>query len=447
MNCSLNRSLAVPARFLLLAAWYLSPVGLESSAPTLFAQDASFKDRAAGNWHQWRGPLATGVAPHANPPLTWNGSDGQHIRWKTAIPGRGSSSPVVWEDRIFLQTAIEGPGSEEGTRGPVQFCVVCVNRQDGSIAWQKTVHEEQPHESLHSTNTFASASPVVDGERIYASFGSFGVYCLDWDGDVVWERQLGKMRTRNEFGEGASPALYNDTLIVPWDHEGPSFLVALDAATGKQRWKQDRDEVTTWNTPLVVETQRGPVVVINASNRARGYDLKTGSIVWECGGQVTNPIPCPMADDQLVFCMSGHRGAAIYAISLEAQGDVTNTSQIAWSRDEAAPYVPSAILYDSRLYFVKRNSGVLSCLDARTGEPLIDQKRLPELDNVYASPVGAQDRIYFTGRDGVTAVIKRSDTLEVLAINRLGEPVDASPALVDGEMFLRGESHLYCIAE
>src|SRR5262249_28606899 len=266
----------------------------------------------------------------------------------------------------------------------------------------------------------------------------------DLAGKLHWQRQdLGRMETRLGWGEASSPVLYRDTLFVNWDHEGQSFLTALDARTGKTKWKVDRDEVTTWTTPLLVERQGKAQLIVSATKRVRSYDPDTGNVLWECGGQTVNVIPSPVRVDDLVVCMSGYRGAFAAAIPLSSTGDVTGKQ--AWKHEQGTPYVPSPVLVEGRLYFTALNTGMLSCLDAKTGKVVFEKERLPGLASLYASPVAAKDRIYFTGRDGTVVVIKRSDKLEVLATNGLGEGIDASPALVGNELFLRGEKHLYCI--
>lgn len=448
---------------------------------------------AQQQWGHWRGPLANGVAPQGNPPSKWDAET--NVKWKTAIPGRGSASPVVWGDRIFLLTAVDtgrtddaveqtaaqepaeaaaeespreegrpergrfgrgdrggrgGRGGPFGGGGPKtyqQYTVVCVDRASGDILWQKVAREALPLEAGHDTNTHASASATTDGQRVYCSFGSHGIYAYDFDGKLIWEKDLGDMQTRNGFGEGASPTIYRDTLIVPWDQESGSFITALDAATGEEKWKEPRDEVTTWNTPLVVEAAGKTQVIVNGSNRTRSYDLATGEEIWQCGGQATNPIASIVELDGVVYAMTGHRGSAVIAISLDSEGDVTDTDAVVWESDLGGPYVPSPLLYGERLYFTKSSNGILSCVNARDGKPLIDQKRLAGVENIYASPVGAAGRVYITGRDGTTLVIRDADELEVLATNTVGEPVDASPAIVGDELFIRGENHLFCISE
>jgi outer membrane protein assembly factor BamB len=305
-----------------------------------------------------------------------------------------------------------------------------------------------PHEGRHRTNSYASASPTTDGRRLYVSFGSRGIFCYDLQGTLLWDLDLGDMVTRYGWGEGSSPVICGDSLIVNWDHEGQSFLVVLDPATGKTKWRVDRDERSSWVTPRVVSYDGRSQLIVPATRRITSYDLTTGEIIWECGGLTTNVIPSPVVHGRLVICMSGHRGSELRAVRLDSRGDVTDDGQqIVWQSHRDTPYVPSPLLYGDRLFFTKSNAAVLTCLDPKSGATLLESLRLPELSSIYASPVGAADRIYITGREGVTLVMKNQPELEVLAINRLPEAIDASPAIVGRELFLRGERHLYKIAE
>jgi outer membrane protein assembly factor BamB len=437
----------VRANFSRFAARSLAGV----AALAIFAATAraDFADLASPNWHRWRGPDGAGVAPQGNPPLHWDAET--NIKWKVPVEGRGSASPIVWNDRVYLLTAVDtgkpGPNAEEGQKNLHEFKVLCLDRRTGGVVWEKVACEAAPHETLHETNTYASGSPTTDGKFLYASFGSFGIYCYDLDGNFKWQRDLGDMHTRNQFGEGVSPTIHGDTLIVNWDQESGSFITALDAATGKDKWRQPRDEVTSWNTPIVAEVDGRTQVVVNGTKRSRSYNLADGKLLWECGGQTANSIASPVVWKNLAICMSGFRGNAVFAIPLDAVGDVTDTDKIAWHWDKAGPYVPSPLLYDDRLYFTKSSNAIVSCLNARTGEPVFEQQRVPGLGDSYASPVGAAGRIYFTGRDGTTVVIRHADELEVLANNALGESVDASPAIAGNQIFIRGHEHLYCISE
>lgn len=400
----------------------------------------------------------------ADPPVHW-GVD-RNLRWQVEIPGQGSSTPIIWEDKVFVLTAIPTErmqvesevqdagdtdanlqfGTGPKPRNFYQFVVLCFDRADGRERWRRVATEAVPHEAGHLTNTYASSSPVTDGRRLFVSFGSRGIFCFDLDGNPLWQQSLGQMETRRDFGEASSPALHGETLVVPWDHEGQSFLAALDASTGQILWKTDRDEPTTWATPLIVEHQGQDQVVTNGTT-VRSYDLQTGNLIWSCGGQVSNPIPCPIRKDGTVFCMTGYRGNAVYAISLDGKGDVTDSDDVIWSRSDAAPYVSSAALYQGRIYLTKGRTGILSILDAETGRPIVNQHRLNGMDSLYASPVAAAGRVYFSSRDGTTVVIRAADAVEILATNQLGETIDASPAIVDNQLFIRGAKHLFCIEE
>jgi outer membrane protein assembly factor BamB len=411
------------------------------------------------NWPQWRGPLASGFAPKGDPPLKWDSQD--HMKWKAAIPGRGSATPIVWGDLVFVLTAVDTGRAaettalvksdsrfEKKTQPPTtyhQFLVLALERTTGKVRWQQVATERVPHEGRHPTHSYAAASPVTDGRFLYVSFGSQGLYCYRLDGKLEWHRDLGRMETRYGWGEGISPVLHGDTLVMNWDHEAGSFIVALDARTGKTLWKVERDEPTSWATPLVITHQGRTQVIVNATKRIRSYDLTTGQLLWQCGGQTVNVIPSPVANDRVVVCMSGYRGSAASAVRLDASGDVTETTQVIWRYDRGTPYVPSPLLADGRLYFTQANSGLLTCLDIASGKPLIDRERLPALNSLYSSPVAAKDRIYLVARDGTALVIRRSDKLEILATNRLDDPVDASPAIAGKQLFLRGEKYLYCI--
>ncbi|HEX3725970.1 MAG TPA: PQQ-binding-like beta-propeller repeat protein [Pirellulales bacterium] len=441
------KKIVLTCSVLLTAAAY----GAEAETPTSYMQ----------NWAQWRGPLANGVAPLANPPTHWN--ENTNIKWKSKIPGESTATPIVWGEQIILVTAVKTdrevelpPPPAEAGKNPFkiqrphhfyQFIVMSVDRRSGEVRWQQIAKEEVPHEGHHPDASFASASPTTDGKFIYVSFGSRGVFCYDLAGNPKWSRDLGKMTIFNYFGEGCSPVVHGDRLVVNWDHQAGSFITALDTATGETKWKVDRDENSSWATPLVVEFKGRTQVIVNGTKRTRSYDLRTGEVIWECGGQVLAAIPCPVSDGQLVFAMTGYTGNALYAIPLDSTGDITDTDKIAWKRKEpGTPYVPSPLLYDELLVFTASNRGLLSCLNAKTGEPLIDRKRLEGISNIYASPVGAADRIYFTSRDGNTVVIKRGGELEVLATNKLDDRFDASAAIVDSQIILRGNENLYCIS-
>jgi outer membrane protein assembly factor BamB len=440
-------------RLLIIAALLLLSLSRNSMAEAGSSAD--------NYWPQWRGPRATGVAPHADPPVEW--SEAKNVAWKTEIPGKGSASPIVWGDSVYVLTAVPTgeslkaeAESSPGDRGPrgiqptqaQQFTILAIRRADGSVAWRKILREAVPHEGTHATGTWASNSPVTDGEHIYAYFGSHGLYCLDMEGNLVWEKDLGDMQTRRSFGEGSSPALAGNTILVNWDHEGDSFIVALDKRTGDEIWRKDRDEITSWSTPLIVEHEGRQQAIVNATGKVRSYDLSNGEIIWEASGMTVNVIPTPVYVDGLVLVTSGFRGNALLAIRLDgAKGDITGTDSIVWSLDKDTPYTPSPLLYGDQIYFTKTNDGILSSYNARSGEKYFGPVRLDEVPNIYASPVGASGRVYIAGRDGATLVIENGPDFKVLAVNELDDGFDASPALAGKELYLRGMKSLYRISE
>ena len=414
------------------------------------------------NWPAWRGPTADGVAPaSADPPVRW-GPD-TNIRWKAELPGRGSATPVVWGDQVFVLTAVKtdrvarpderpkaDPAFETKTDPPTHFYrfeVLSFDRATGKVRWRRVAAEAVPHEGHHATHSYAAGSPATDGKRLYASFGSFGVYAFTLDGEPVWSRDLGRLRTRLGWGEAVTPVVHGGSLVLNRDQEADSKLVVLDAATGMTRWEAARDEKSSWNTPLVVEHGGVTQVVVNGTNRARAYDLADGKVLWEVGGMTVNAIPSAVAGGGVAYVMSGYRGAAAVAVPLAARGDLSDPKAVAWRYGKGTPYVPSPLLLDGRLYFTQANSQVLTVLDAKTGRPLLADERLPGVKDFYASPVAAGGRIYLVDRTGTTLVLKPGDQPEVVATNRLDDPVDASPAVAGRQLFLRGQKYLYCIEE
>ena len=423
------------------------------AAGALAASVAVSGQSADRYWGQWRGPDATGVSRTANPPAEW--SETKNVRWKVEVPGRGSGSPVVWGDRVYLLTAVPEGVTGEAAHQPLgrslpahKFVVMAIDRKTGKTVWERVAKTEAPHEAAHQENgTWASASAITDGEHVIASFESRGIFAYDMNGTPVWQKDLGDKRMRNMFGEGSTPALHGRHLVIVWDHQGESFIVTLDKRTGEELWRKPREEIDTWATPLILTAGGRAQVVTGAMNKIQSYDLETGDLVWHTAGLTMNPIPSPVAADGMVFLMSGFRGNSLKAIKVaEAKGDITGTPAIAWTVDRDTPYVPSPLLYDGVLYVLKSNTGVLSAYDAKTGTPHYALQRLEATPNVFASPVGAGGRVYIPGREGRIVVLKHGPAFEIVATNTLADGFDASPALVDGEIYLRGYKHLYCIA-
>ena len=412
------------------------------------------------NWNHWRGPLASGFAPKADPPIHWG--PGKNVKWQAPLPGKGSASPIVWGDQVFVLTAVSTdrqgdpatlpkPDPKKKTVAPTnyyQFVVMAFDRATGKLNWQQVAAEQVPHEGHHPSHSYAGGSPTTDGKNLYVSFGSFGTFCYTLDGKPVWKRDFGKLNTRLGWGEAVTPVVHGDSLLLNWDQEeGASALICLDAATGQTRWSTPRDEHTTWTTPLIVPFAGAFQVVMNGTNRIRSYDLSTGKEIWECGGMTVNAIPSPIVSDGIVYCMSGYTGSAAVALPLGLTGDITNNSKELWKHSAGTPYVASPLLFNDKLYFTKVLEPFLTVLDVKTGKPVIDRERLPNVSTFYASPVAAAGRIYLVDRDGTTLVLKDGKKIEVLSVNRLNEPIDASPALVGKQMFLRSEHSLFCIEE
>ncbi len=408
------------------------------------------------NWHQWRGPEANGVSRTATPPIEWG--EGKNVKWKVAIEGSGSSTPIIWGNKVFSLTAIDTkvvdpslPSPEDqpervfGIKYPntfYQFVVLCLDRDSGQELWRRIAARRVPHEGHHGDNNFASASPTTDGERLYCWFGSAGLFCYDLQGAKIWQRDLGVAYMGASLGEGCSPVLHNGKLVIVRDQERQSTIEVLDARTGESLWKVDRDEPNAWATPIVLQHSGKTQILTAASNFVRSYDLDTGRIIWQCSGLTGNVIPSPVVEGDVVFCMSGYEGYSLLALPLSATGDISGSERIIWSRQRATPYIPSPLLYDGMLYFSQSNQAILSCVDAKTGASIIDATRLSGISNIYASPVGADNRVYVTGRNGTTLVLKRSKKLEVIALNRLDDRINASPALTGNQLFLRGKEFL-----
>ena len=448
-------------------------------------------------WPQWRGPNFDGVAPSGNPPIEW--SETKNIAWKVGIPGNGFGTPVVWGDTIFILSAVPvtsggpleafssvashnqalenttetprennagiasaslvQPTKQRGQRRrpsrrqaePLQamdFTVMALSRTDGSLIWSDVARHETPHEGKQTNNSWASSSAITDGEHVFAFFGSRGLYAYDMEGNSQWNVDFGDMRIRNGFGEGTSPALHGETLVVVWDHQGDSFIVALDKNTGSELWRQSRDEPESWATPLVVEFDGRAQVITAGQNRTYSYYLDTGDLVWEGPGLTVNPIPSPVEADGIVYMMSGYRGEALRAVRLaDAQGDISDSPAILWEYNHDTPYVPSPLLYDGTLYFLKSNSPILTAFDVASGQAYYGPQRLDGLQEIYSSPVGAAGHVYFLGRDGGALVISNAGKFEILAKNSLDDGFEASPAIVGDELYLRGRQFLYRVQE
>ena len=323
--------------------------------------------------------------------------------------------------------------------------VLCFDRNTGKVLWEKVAAEKVPHEGTHETHSYAAGSPTTDGKLLYVSFGSFGTYCYDLDGNLKWSRNLGPLHTRLGWGEAVTPVVAGDSLLLNYDQEADSALYCLDVATGKTKWIAKHDERTTWNTPLVAEHGGKSQVITSGTTRIRSHDLANGNVVWSCGGMTVNPIPSTIRFGDSVLCVSGYRGAAALSVPLSSTGDLGEDARVNWKYSSGTPYVPSPVLVGDKLYFTSANDAQLTVLDAKTGKPVYEKERLPQAKSFYGSPVTAEGRVYFTDRSGTTVVLKAGDSMDVVAVNKLIDSIDASPVPVGKQLFLRGEKYLYCI--
>jgi outer membrane protein assembly factor BamB len=424
---------------------------------------------ADDDWPRWRGPNENGMA-RGDAPIEWG--EGKNIAWRAPIPGRGQSSPVIWGDKIFITTAVPTgaaaapaptePPQAPGPSGPPRqgarcmdcgagagrehkFMALCLNRRTGKVIWERVAKVATPQEGYHDRyGSFASNSPVTDGKRVYAFFGSRGIYAYDLDGKLIWEKQFPSMRMELQFGEGAAPGLGPDALYLKFDHEEGSYLVAIDKNTGKELWRVNRDEKSSWSQPLVVTNDGRTEVVVSATTKVRSYDAASGKVIWEAAGPGGGVIPNPVTVGGIVHVISSKN---LLAIKLGRDGDLTDADAILWTNNRGNPLTPSPLLHDNKLYFVN-DSGMLSCLDARTGEAYYKQQRLPKPYNFKASPVGANGKLYLATEDGDVVVVKMGEKYEVLATNSLPDQMFiASPAIAGGSLYLRSQNSLYCIRE
>lgn len=414
-------------------------------------------------WPQWRGPHADGVAPGAAA-REW--SDDKGVRWKVELPGRGVSSPIVWGDALFLTTAVptgkaspaaspeaepsSGRGSSSGAPEEQSFELHCLDRRTGATRWKAVARVATPHEGYHkSYGSFASASPITDGKRVYVSFGSQGVFAYDFAGKLLWSHDPGlKLAMRNSFGEGLAPVLSGDVLVQVADQEQGSCVFGLDKASGKELWRAARDEPSTWATPLVTEVGGVSQVVTAGTTHTRAYAPASGKLLWQAGGVGVNAIPAVVRAGDLVLVMSGYREAKILALDLgakpSAQGELA-ADALAWSATQGCAYTASPVLHDG-LYYTVTDRGLISCFDAATGEPHYLEERLPRGSTLKSSPIAAGEFLYVPTEAGEVHLIRLGPEYEVAGTNVLSEQVFvSSPAWAEGDLFLRSLTHLFCI--
>ena len=414
------------------------------------------------NWPGWRGPEGTGVSEEANLPTTWN--ETTNILWKTEIPGRGHSSPIVWKNRVFVTTSIEGEVAP-GAKAPIHkingqpwkhpdslgadhnytLKLLCLERETGKILWERTAYEGTIYDDRHRVNTYASPTAVTDGQMVYAYFGSAGLYAYDFKGSQVWKVEVGNIRTVG-MGVGTSPVLYENLVILQADRADAedSYIAAFDKRTGKEIWRAARKVDASWGTPILARTPARTELVTNGTELIVAYDPATGKELWRSKGVESNAIHSPVAGHGMVYVTAGFPKKIVMAIRLGGSEDITNSPHMVWKYDRGTAYVASPILYGDYIYLTT-DKGILTCLDARTGEVKYQGGRVPVPATFSASMVAFGGNVLHTSEDGDTFVIKAGPKHEVVRTNSVGEPVFASPAAAGGMIFIRGEKHLFAI--
>ena len=405
---------------------------------------AASPEPVSGDWPRWRGPFDNGMA-RGDAPVEF--SSGENVVWRAEIPGLGHSSPVLWEDRVFVTTAVPLEDATATPRVPHRLMVMALDRETGKPVWEREAATVTPHESYHEQyGSYASHSPVTDGDVLIAFFGSRGVYAYSLDGDLKWSKDFGDFQIRREFGEGTAPVLHENVVLLNFDHEGEDFIVALDKSNGRQLWRTAREEPSSWSAPLVLEHGGRTEVVVAATNKVRSYDIETGDVIWEAAGLGLNAIPAPVTDGERVIVMTGFRDPNLLAIKLGGEGDLTgNPDYIQWTTQRGTSYTPSPVLHDG-VFYMLTDRGMLSALNAETGDPYYLQQRLSHPSSFKASPVGANGKLYLSSENGEVTVVAMGTEYKELAVNVFEDEVFiATPAIADGEIYLRGRNSLYKI--
>jgi outer membrane protein assembly factor BamB len=422
-----------------------------------------------GSWPSFRGPVASGVAEGQNLPDHWNAKTGENVLWRTPIPGLAHSSPVVWGNRVLVTSAVSsdpkatfrpglyGDGDASKDRSPHRWMIYSIDKKNGKLVWEQVAYQGEPIEKRHIKATYANSTPATDGRIVVAWFGSQGVYAYDFNGKFLWKVDVGRVDMgaydipTYEWGPASSPIIWENLVILQCDTQKDSFLLALDAATGKTVWKTDRQEIPSWGTPTIANTSNGPQLVTNASNYIRAYDPKTGKELWRLGGSSKITAPTPIFSDDLFVVVSG-RGPErpIFVVRPNARGDIslssgtTSSESVVWSMTGRGSYMPTPIAYQGSLY-VLANNGLFDAYNLKTGKEVYRQ-RLPLVGSGFsASPVAADGKLYLSNEDGEILVIGAGEKFNHIATNSMGELLMATPALSEGVMYVRSASSLFAI--
>jgi len=422
---------------------------------------SSFAVPSKQQWPQWRGN-GLGVSVDTKVPLDWSTTNG--VLWRTPLPGRGHSSPVILDGRIYLTADIEGeaiPGvkavkhilNNEDFKHPDAFGadlrhelrILCLDAKTGKLLWNQVAHAGPAFDDRHRKGSYAAPTVAAETDRVFAYFGSEGLYCFDTKGTLIWSNSVGGLATLG-MGAGASPVLGTKTVIAQCDQDNgeSSFIAGFDKKTGKQLWKVARQVSVSWATPIVVTAGGREQVIASGAERIVAYDTATGEEIWSHEGLENNAVPSPVADDKMAYLVSGYPKKRVLAIALGAKGDLTGSTNLLWKYDKGSGYVPSPLLLGNELYLMT-DSGLLSCLDAKTGAVRYDSERLPDPAKFTASPVAVGGHLLLTSEGGDTFVLRAGTKYEFVRKNPIGEKVYASLAVVDGQIFIRGETNLFCI--
>ncbi len=423
------------------------------------------------NWPSFRGKYASGVSDAKAIPLKWNAKTGQAIRFKVSVPGLSHSSPIIWDNRLFLTTAISseknasfkrglyGSGEASADQSDHKWQLICLDKRSGKQLWAKTVTRGKPIDKRHVKATYANSTPATDGRYVVALFGSQGLFAYTMEGEFLWKFDLGRLNVgaydlpRYEWGSASSPIIVGDDVIVQCDTQADSFLIAIDIKTGKERWKTKRDELPSWGTPTYYPDGTRPQIITNGSNFIRGYDPKSGKELWRLGGSSKITAPTPVFDDGIIVVASGRSPERpVFAIRPSASGNITlkrgatRNKHVVWSKTRRGPYMPTPLIYQGLVYTLN-NNGILGCYDLKTGEEHYYERIPHRAHGFSASPIAAGGRIYLPGEDGLVFVVRVGKSFKLLATNPMGEPIMATPAVSDEVMYVRGAQHLFAIGK
>jgi outer membrane protein assembly factor BamB len=428
------------------------------------------KEKKGVNWPSFRGPYARGIAENYSTPLSWDVDASKNIKWKTPIPGLAHSSPVIWENMVFVTTALgekDDPELKIGLYGSIQpadddsvhqWKVYCLDKKTGKIVWEKTAHKGVPKVKRHPKATHANSTPVTDGKYVVAFFGSEGLYCYDMNGKLIWKKDFGLLDSAffavpsAQWGFASSPVIHEGVVVVQCDALNTAFLAALDIKTGKEIWRTTREDVPTWSTPTIHVGDKRTQIIVNGFKHIGGYDFKTGKELWKISGGGDIPVPTPVVAHGMVFINGAHgRLSPIYAIKLESEGDIsltgekTSNESIVWSVRRGGAYMQTPLIYDDYLYNLQSN-GALSCFRAQSGE-LIYREQLGKRTGFSASGIAADGKLYFSSEEGDIFVVKAGPDFEVLATNSMKDECMATPAISEGMLYFRTHHYLVAVSD